>query len=245
MTRSPRSGFTLVELIVVIGIIALLVALLLPALNRARQSALKVQCASSMRNIGQYVNIYCMNHSGTMPRLGFSFNVNGTWVGSSNWRREIANSGLISHQDNLSHRTGANARLFCPIERRGSALTYAAIERAVGTNTWSQRPHHNGPGNQPWTSLSAALASVNWSRIGNIRNPSQKVILIEANNNVAQGGLGSGGTDRWALWVHNKGSNFLFADGHVEFHQNPTVTQGFMTTSYLSGGTWNVLTRRN
>src|SRR5690349_12004758 len=75
-SAAQRAGFTLVELLVVIGIIALLVAILLPTLNKARKNAYAVQCQSNVRQIGQGLMMYANEYKGWYP----SCSGRGSWT---------------------------------------------------------------------------------------------------------------------------------------------------------------------
>ena len=68
MTRhTPRRGFTLVELLVVIGIIALLVSILLPTLSKAREQAKRTACMSNLRQLGAITLMYAAENKGWLP----------------------------------------------------------------------------------------------------------------------------------------------------------------------------------
>ena len=71
LNRRSKMGFTLVELLVVIGIIALLISILLPALNAAKERANRVKCASNLRQVGQGLMLYANDNKGMYPRTRY------------------------------------------------------------------------------------------------------------------------------------------------------------------------------
>jgi prepilin-type N-terminal cleavage/methylation domain-containing protein len=100
MTRSTRgqAGFTLIELLVVIAIIAILIGLLLPAVQKIREAANRLKCSNNLKQIGLALHNYNDNHNGLPPMLEY------TLAGGLYWTPFWYSLYPYIEQDNLYRR---------------------------------------------------------------------------------------------------------------------------------------------
>ena len=91
-SRRPATGFTLVELLVVIGIIALLISILLPSLSKAREQGQKIKCLANIRSLQMAITMYANENKQYVPAVNWGNNptVNGKVAAGWLYRTDLA-----------------------------------------------------------------------------------------------------------------------------------------------------------
>jgi prepilin-type N-terminal cleavage/methylation domain-containing protein len=120
-SRNRKGAFTLVELLVVIGIIAVLIAMLLPALKKARQQAQAVACESNLRQLGTAFLAFASEHRNRLPSTGVMGPDYQSQPGSYAWEGDWL--GDVS-QDNFSVADDAAGVYFGTIPQGGTIWPY-------------------------------------------------------------------------------------------------------------------------
>jgi prepilin-type processing-associated H-X9-DG protein/prepilin-type N-terminal cleavage/methylation domain-containing protein len=200
-------AFTLVELLVVIGIIALLIAILLPALGRAREAANTITCASNMRQVGQAVMLFTHNNDGRFPGRAHR-TATGTYyswhdilnhkVYGTNVLRDGAGGpiqrymvGSTSVGEPGAHTRGPFRPLVCPSMMRMARTDYGRpwimSEKAAGGPNWATAgfaPEADPPKPGTYGAMATSGHFTRYytlgARVTFYRNPSEKILIIEA-----------------------------------------------------------------
>jgi len=214
--RHRRLGrFTLVELLVVIGVIALLAAMLLPALNKAREKAKEISCKSTLQQLSKTVLLYVDEQSDYLPQSGDCPNwcrILGAYMGIRNPSDTPSNNADIADLQKRSY-------FACPSEKAKDDVwnitNYAYVVYAGYNGAYTYYVRLNKVSNpsdrviihDAACSFGVSLGYLSWCYFKNPHNPGNALTLAA----------------QLIPSRHSAGSNFLFIDGHAALNKRESI----------------------
>jgi len=249
------AGFTLVEMLVVIAVIAILAALLLPSLTRARERANAITCLNNTRQLVMAVFLYVDDHEGALP---YNMVLYGNSLRSSlNWANNVMTRDLSSDNTNLDTLTQASLGSYVS---RNTAIFHCPADQSMSTVQlaagWDHRIRSYSMNGMLGNPGSAYITGGNinnpgysqYLKLAQIPHPGEIFVFLDEQGdsikdgsflNSADGNFDTliddedNGSFAQLAWqdlpgsYHNRNSAISFADGHAEFHrwQNPETVQ--------------------
>ena len=207
-----RRGFTLVELLVVIGVIGLLAGLLFPVLARVREGGRAKACISNMKQLSLAFTQYSQDNGRKFPGAA-AFQVwgnGGHWVSGTNNSPLALVGSPYTWQNNTAD------------VEKGAIFNYAR-----SANVYQCPSNTDGRNKHLSYSMNCALEFMNDVRVN---EPSDIILLIDEEKNndgyfyaVPANANGNRSTDALTQ-LHNGGGNLLFVDGHAKFYRMDSYT---------------------
>lgn len=229
-TRCPRA-FTLIELLVVIAIIAILAAMILPALAKAKQKSYKISCLNNLRQIGLFMQFYTDENQDSFPAHRDMVPLAPGGDPETNWWGEY----IVTYG-------GGKSNLFrCPAiqsarDNAGFDWSFTRDKVGYGFNSYFLGAYPHSTADTPQISFGIYKYDCNsWFKRTGIVRPSDNLVIADSNPKPS-------GADSYSCWWptsaegasatqkegvftlrHNPVGNVVFADGHSESRKDDAI----------------------